>query len=240
MKIRKMGILASVIFVSAAIAACSQGISPVGNSQGNAAATFDQALLHPSDLTEKAPETFDVKFVSSKGDFVVRVTRAWAPNGADRFYNLVKHGFFNGAKFFRVIQGFVAQFGISPYPEVSSALGNANIQDDPVKHSNTRGTLTFAATRDPNSRSTQLFINFKENAQLDAMRFAPIGEVTSGIEIVDQIYSGYGRDQQADQDQAEKEGNAYFEKNFPKLDNIKSATIVAAPAADAPKPPSHP
>jgi peptidyl-prolyl cis-trans isomerase A (cyclophilin A) len=240
MKPRTLGILAGVILVSAASAACSQSTPQAGNSQASQAKPFDQDLLHPADLNEKAPETFDVQFVTSKGEFVIRVTRAWAPNGADRFYNLEMHHYFDGAKFFRVFPDFMAQFGISPYPEVNKAWENASIQDDPVKHSNTRGMLSFAATSQPNSRSTQLFINFKDNSRLDPSGFAPIGIVISGMENVDQIYSRYGKDQQADQDQAGKEGNAYFEKNFPKLDSIKSATLVTSPPAAAPKSPSHP
>ncbi len=236
MKARAKGILTGVMLVSGAIVACSQGAPPAANSQSSPSRPFDQALMRPADLNEKAPETFDVKFVTTKGEFAIRITRAWAPNGADRFYNLVKHHYFDGAKFFRVIPAFVAQFGISPYPEVNRVWENSNIQDDPVKHSNTRGSLTFAATQQPNSRSTQLFFNFVDNARLDPMGFAPIGNVTSGMEVVDQIYSGYGRDQQADQDQAGKEGNTYFEKYFPKLDSIKSASLMTGNPAGTTKP----
>lgn len=189
------------------------------------ASPFDKALLSPVSLNAKAPETFDAKFVTTEGDFVVHVTRAWAPNGADRFYNLVKHHFFDGAAFFRVIPGFMAQFGLSAFPEVNRVWDNADIKDDPVKKSNIRSMVTFAATGAPNSRSTQLFINFGNNAGLDGQRFAPFGEVTSGMEAVDKIYSGYR--EQPDQGAITAHGKEYLESNFPKLTIIKSATLVA-------------
>ena len=171
---------------------------------------------------ETAPATFRVNFDTSRGPVVIEVTRADAPIGADRFYNLVKAKYFDGARFFRVIPGFMAQFGLAADPAVSKTW-DVPIQDDPVKASNVRGTLTFAATGAPNSRSTQLFINFGNNNRLDSMRFAPFGKVVSGMEFVDQIYSGYG--EQPDQGRIEAEGNAYMEKEFPRLDYIKTARI---------------
>ncbi len=198
------------------------------------AAAAKPNLLDPSSLKARAPETFKAKFTTTKGDIVIQVTRAWAPNGADRFYNLVRAGFFKDAAFFRVIPNFMAQFGISADPAVSRAWMQANIPDDPVKQSNKRGFVTFAQTSLPNSRSTQLFINFKDNSFLDAQRFAPIGEVVEGMEAVDQIYSGYG--ETPDQMRIQAQGKAYLDKSFPKLDRILSATIVqAAPAAPAAK-----
>src|ERR1700722_7867581 len=166
---------------------------------------------------EKAPETFRVNFDTSKGPGVIEVTRADAPNGADRFYNLVKAKYLDGARFFRVIPGFMAQFGLAADPAVSKAW-DVPIQDDPVIASNVRGAVTFAATSAPNSRSTQLFINFGDNSRLDASRFAPFGMVVSGMENVDQIYSGDGEN--PDQPQIEEQGNAYLEKTFPQLDYI--------------------
>jgi peptidyl-prolyl cis-trans isomerase A (cyclophilin A) len=172
---------------------------------------------------EKAPDVFRVSFDTSKGPVVIEVTRADAPNGADRFYNLVKAKYYDGARFFRVIPGFMAQFGISAKPELTKTW-DAPIQDDAVKSSNVRGAVTFAQTSAPNSRTTQLFINYGNNSRLDGQRFAPFGKVVSGMENVDQIYSGYG--ERPDQSQIEGEGNSYLEKQFPMLDYIKTARIV--------------
>ena len=196
--------------------------------------TSDPALLHPETFVAKAPATFDVKFTTTKGDFVVHITRAWAPLGADRFYNLVKHGYFTDAAFFRVIAGFMAQFGLSANPAVNRAWASADIHDDPVTHSNKPGTITFA-TAGPGTRTTQLFINFGDNGRLDRDGFAPFGQVISGMDVVNQIYSGYG--ESPDQGQITAKGKAYLDKSFPKLDSIKSATIV--PAAAAPAAPAH-
>src|SRR5580692_5989420 len=141
--------------------------------------------------SEKAPETFRVNMDTSRGLVVIEVTRALAPNGADRFYNLVKAKYYDGARFFRVIPGFMAQFGIAADPAMTK-VWDVPIQDDPVKTSNVRAAVTFAQTSEPNSRSTQLFINYGDNSRLDASRFAPFGKVTKGMEVVDKIYSGYG------------------------------------------------
>lgn len=195
-----------------------------------ASGPFDKALLTPSALNAKAPEEFDVKFTTADGDFVIHVTRAWAPIGADRFYNLVKHHYFNGAAFFRVLTGFMAQFGLSAYGEVNGAWDKAAIRDDPVKKSNTRGMVTFA-TAGPNTRTTQLFINYGNNSGLNAQGFAPFGEVTSGMDVVEKIYSGYG--EQPDQGQITAHGKIYLEKNFPKLTIIKNTVIVPAAASPA-------
>jgi len=200
------------------------------------AAAYDPALLHPANLTAKAPDEFEVKFTTTAGDFTVKVTRAWAPLGADRFYNLVRHHFFNGAAFFRVVPGFIVQFGISAYPQVAAAWRNAPIKDDPVAKTNHISYLTFA-TAGPNTRTTQLFINFRENAQLDSQGFAPFGEVTQGMDVVGKIYAGYG--EKPDQGEIESRGAGYLAPNFPKLDIIKNTAIVSpAPAAPAHKTPS--
>ena len=188
------------------------------------AAAAKPNLMDPSTMKATAPATFLVQFDTTKGMFTVKVTRAWAPNGADRFYNLVRGGFFTDLAFFRVIPGFMAQFGISPNPAVSRIWADANIQDDPVKESNTRGTITFAQTSARNSRSTQFFINYGDNSRLNADRFAPFGEVTKGMEVVDKIYSGYG--EQPDQGAITAQGKAYLDKAFPRLDRILTATIV--------------
>jgi peptidyl-prolyl cis-trans isomerase A (cyclophilin A) len=187
------------------------------------------SLLNPASLKLQAPAVFDAKFVTTKGDFVVEVTRAWAPRGADRFYNLVKYHFFDGAAFFRVLQGFVVQFGISPRPDVSGVWENATIPDDPVTQSNTRGMLTFA-TAGQNTRTTQVFINLGDNTNLNGMGFSPFGKVTSGMEVIDKLYSEYGEGQPngngPDQNRIQREGNAYLQKSFPLLDTIKTAVIV--------------
>src|SRR5579871_3861457 len=155
------------------------------------------SLLNPASLTARAPADFKAKFTTSAGDFIVEVHRDWAPLGADRFYNLVRRGFFTNASFFRVVPGFVVQFGLSADPAVNNAWHQAVIQDDPVKQSNKRGTLVFA-TSGANSRTTQLFINFADNAPLDRMGFAPFGEVIEGMDVVDKIYAGYGEQPRQD------------------------------------------
>jgi len=181
-------------------------------------------LLDPSTMKETAPATFTVQVETTKGPFTIKVTRAWAPNGADHFYNLVRAGFFTDAAFFRVLPGFMVQFGISARPEVSRIWANSNIQDDPVKESNKRGMVTFAQTSARNSRSTQLFINYGDNSRLDADRFAPFGEVTKGMDVVDKINSEY--QERPDQTAMTNQGKAYLDKAFPRLDRIVSATIV--------------
>lgn len=188
----------------------------------------DPALFHPAALTAKAPEQFEATFKTTAGDFVVQVTRAWAPLGADRFYNLVKHGYFTDAAFFRVVPGFVVQFGLSANPTLNKVWSKAPIKDDPVTQSNHLGYVTFA-TAGANTRTTQLFINLADNARLDSMGFAVFGQVTSGMDAVQKIYSGYG--ESPDQGAITTEGKAYLDKNFPKLDHIISATITSpAPA----------
>ena len=180
-------------------------------------------------MTSTAPATFTVRFETSRGPFDVEVQRAWAPQGVDRFHELVTQGFFDDQRFFRVIDGFVVQFGIHGDPKVAAAWRGKRIQDDPVRGSNTRGSLTFA-TAGPNSRTTQLFINYGDNAQLDSAGFAPIGRVSSGMEIVDQLYSGYGdgapRGMGPDQGRIQGEGNQYLDQEFPKLDRIVRAVLV--------------
>ena len=185
-----------------------------------------EALKNPAALKEKAPEKFSVKFETTKGDFVIDVTRAWSPNGADRFYNLAKNGFFDGVKFFRVVPNFVVQFGIHGDPALAKPWLEANIPDDEVKSSNKRGFITYAKSSRPNSRSTQLFINLKDNTRLDAMGFSPFGEVTKGMDVVDKLYQGYGEQITQLQGKIAEEGNAYLDKEWPKLDGIKKAMIV--------------
>ena len=172
---------------------------------------------------ETAPATFRVNMDTSKGPVVIEVTRDLAPRGADRFYNLVKAKYFDGARFFRVEPDFVVQWGIAASPATTKAW-DIPIQDDPVKTPNVRGTITFAATSAPNSRSTQLFINLADNSRLDASGFAPFGKVVSGMENMDQINSEYRSN--PDQQAAQEQGNSYFESNFPRLDYIRTARLA--------------
>lgn len=178
---------------------------------------------------EPAPAVYKVKFETSKGDFVVQVNREWAPLGADRFYQLVKSNFFDNARFFRVISGFMAQFGISPDPKTAAMWEAQTIQDDPPKQSNTKGRITFA-TAGPNTRTTQLFINLVDNVRLDASGFTPFGEVVSGMNVVESLNSEYGEGAPngsgPSQELIQSQGNAYLEKEFPRLDYIKKISIL--------------
>jgi len=183
----------------------------------------------PAKLTEKSPESFKVKFETTKGNFTVEVTRSLSPNGADRFYNLARSGYFKDVAFFRVIPGFMCQFGIHGDPKVSAAWREARIPDDTVKGSNTRGAITFA-TGGPNTRTSQLFISFGDNSRLDRSGFSPFGKVTEGMDVVDKINGEYGEGAPGgrgpEQGRIQMEGNAYLKKDFPNLDYIKSTTVV--------------
>src|SRR6476620_1591048 len=185
-------------------------------------------LSNPAALREQAPATFKVRFDTTKGPFVVEVTRAWAPKGADRFYNLVKNGFYDNVRFFRVISGFMVQFGINGDPGVMARWRTAQIGDDPVTQSNKRGTITFA-TAGPNTRTSQVFINFADNANLDSSGFAPFGQVIQGMEVVDKLNAEYGegapRGRGPDQGRLQMEGNAYLAKEYPRMDFVRKATI---------------
>lgn len=189
------------------------------------------ALKDPSQATLTAPDEFVAKFETTQGVFRVQVHRAWAPHGADRFYNLIQAGYYTGCKFFRVINDppFMAQFGINGDPAVNEVWIEATIPDDPVKESNTRGKVTFAMTGEPNSRTTQLFVNYRDNSNLDSMGFAPFGEVIEGMDVVDKLYGGYGegapRGPGPRQDLAQTQGNAYLEDSYPKLDGIVQVTV---------------
>jgi cyclophilin family peptidyl-prolyl cis-trans isomerase len=207
-----------MIRVLTALALTAGLLSPV------AAAAQAPSLKNPASLTEKAPATYKVKLDTSAGPVVIEVHRDWAPLGADRFYNLVKNGFYDEVRFFRVIPGFMAQGGMSGDPAIQKIWGRNNINDDPVKQSNKRGFVTFAKTAAPNSRSTQIFINYADNSSLDSQGFAPFGQVTSGMELVDKFES-YGRNNVPDQNILTNEGNAYLQRDYPKLTVIKKATI---------------
>lgn len=196
------------------------------------AATPSPALLDPSLAAARAPDVFNVKLTTTRGDVVLEVHRDWAPIGADRFYNLVKIGFYDGAKFYRVIrspQPFMAQIGFNGTPAVDAAWRDAPIKDDPVKQSNIRGMVTFAKTNAPNSRTTQIFVNYGDNSFLDPMGFAPFAKVVDGMPAIDALYTDYGEGAPGgrgpSQGRIASEGNAYLERDFAKLDGIVSATI---------------
>ena len=206
----------TLTFLFAAAAAVSVA------AQG-AAQTPGANLRNPAAMTEKAPDKYRAKFDTTKGSFTIEVHRDWAPLGADRFYNLVKNGFFDNVRFFRVVPNVIVQFGISGIPSVAAIWRNQPLKDDPVKQSNRRGFVTFAKLATPNTRTTQIFINFDDNAALDKQGFAPFGEVVDGLKVVEKINAQYG--EKPVQAKIETEGDAYLSKEFPKLDYIKTATV---------------
>ncbi len=173
---------------------------------------------------KKAPATFDAKFETTAGNFVIHVEREWAPIGADRFYHLVTTGVYDDCKFFRVVPGFMVQFGINGDPKIAAKWRDAKMKDDPVMKSNKRGFVTFAKLGLPNSRSAQIFISYKDNSSLDSQGFAPFGKVTEGMDVVDKINSEYG--EKPDQMELLARGNDYLNEKFPKLDGVKKVTIV--------------
>jgi peptidyl-prolyl cis-trans isomerase A (cyclophilin A) len=193
-----------------------------------AAPASAQNLSNPAALREQAPPVYKAKFDTTNGAFVIEVHRDWAPNGADRFYNLVKNGFYDNVRFFRVISGFMVQFGIHGDPKVSAPWREAQLKDDPVKQSNKRGYITYAMAG-PNTRTSQVFINFGDNASLDSQGFSPFGRVVTGMEVVDKLNAEYGegapRGRGPDQSRMQMEGNAYLTKDFGRLDYVKKATI---------------
>jgi len=202
---------------------------------------YDKALLKPALLKDIAPATFQVKFETTRGDFTVTVTRAWGPLAADRFYNLIKHHYYDGARFFRVVPNFVVQFGISAYPAVTAAWEKATIRDEPRTQSNARGTLVFAKTSLPNSRTVEIFINLQDNsASLNGQGFAPFGAVDDkGMNVVEMMYDQYGDSAGMDQKPMEQQGEAYIAQKWPKLDTIRTAYLIGA-AAEAAKPAPKP
>ena len=212
----------AIITAATVVASCS---SDTGGGGGSALAKPDKnAIATP------APDSFKVAFETSKGNFTVMAHRDWAPRGVDRFYHLVQMGFYDDVRFFRVLSGFMAQFGVNGDPRVTAAWEPLLLQDDSVKQHNTRGMVTYAAGSSPNTRSTQLFINYGDNRNLDGMGFAPIGQVIDGMAVVDSLYSEYGEGAPdgpgPDQGRIASEGNRYLTQNFPKLDYIRRARIV--------------
>jgi peptidyl-prolyl cis-trans isomerase A (cyclophilin A) len=170
------------------------------------------------------PAIFKVRFETTKGDFVVGVNRTWSPHGADRFYELVRSGFYDDCAFFRVLRNQIVQFGISGDPAAARKWSRRTIPDDPSAQSNRRATIAFAKTEAPNSRTTQLFINLADNAEYDAQGFTPFGKVIEGMEVVDSINAEYREEPM--QSRIEDEGNAYLRRVFPRLDYVKKATVV--------------
>ena len=231
MKLRSIVVVAAMAcgmagIVAVADLAAQAGAGAAARGRQAAAGGANKAkLATPSQLNEQAPATYKERFDTSKGVFVIEVHRDWAPLGADRFYNLVKNGFYDDCRFFRVLEGFMAQIGMNGDPGIQGVWGRANFRDDPVKQSNKRGFVTFAKSSEPNSRSTQFFLNFADNTGLDAQGFSAFGQVTTGMDVVDKLYSGYGRNNVPDQGRITAEGNAYLQKEYPKLDFVKSATI---------------
>jgi peptidyl-prolyl cis-trans isomerase A (cyclophilin A) len=219
------------------LAACEKAPPPAKSAATAPAAPAEvvtppsPALLNPDPAKVDAvgPDSFTVHLVTTKGPFDVKVRRSWSPKGADRLYYLVSNGFYDGVRFYRVIDGFMAQFGAAGDTAVARVWRDRRITDDPVKHHNTRGTLTFA-TAGPNTRTTQLFINYRDNSALDAQGFSPLGEVTSGMGVVDSLYGGYGEGapngRGPDQGQIGAEGNAYLMREFPQLDHIVTARVT--------------
>lgn len=191
------------------------------------------ALLNPRHKfwSRTAPDVFQVKFETTRGDFIVEARRPWAPHGVDRFYNLARAGFFDNSRFFRVRAGFIAQFGIPGDPAVAAVWKNQTIPNDPVRQSNTRGSISYAMTG-PDARTTQLFINLGDNSRLDREGFAPVGKVVQGMQVVDSLYSGYGEEagsgmRGGKQGRIFGGGNAYLDRDFPRLDKLMRAAIVS-------------
>jgi peptidyl-prolyl cis-trans isomerase A (cyclophilin A) len=213
----------------ALIAILAAGLFSIALAPASAQERGKEALMNPAEANETAPDTFQVLFDTTKGEFTIEVTRAWAPNGADRFYNLVRRGYYDDVRFFRVLSGFMAQFGISGDPQLNTIWREARIPDDPVAESNGRGYVSFA-TSGANTRTTQMFINYGNNSGLDSQGFSPFGRVTDGMDVVDDLYSGYGEGAPSgrgpSQQLLQTQGNPYLIENFPDLDYINQATIM--------------
>jgi peptidyl-prolyl cis-trans isomerase A (cyclophilin A) len=204
------------------------GATPAGSARADAGQEGPLYRPESSEMTREAPDVYRAVVATTEGEFTMEVHREWAPRGADRFYNLARHGFYEDARFFRVIEGFVAQFGLSGTPELDQLWRQHPIRDDSVARSNSRGTVSFASAGE-DTRTTQLFINLADNTRLDDMGFAPIGEVVEGMEVVDALYAGYGegapRGAGPVQGRIVRQGNSYLEQNFPQLDYIEEVRV---------------
>jgi peptidyl-prolyl cis-trans isomerase A (cyclophilin A) len=225
--LKRLACLVAGVLVAAAVLDAQSGARAT-RPAGRTAVRDTTKLKDPSQLTEMAPPVFRARFTTNVGAFVIEAHRDWAPLAADRFYNLVKNGFYDGSRFFRVLDGFMTQFGLNGDPEIDAAWRTANLPDEPVRQSNRRGFVTFTRESAPNSRYTMVFINATDNSYLDADGFAPFGQVVAGMAIVDALYSGYGRTNVPDQRRIVREGNAYLQQEYPKLDFIRTATIERA------------
>ncbi len=226
----------ALLVAASLVGACGGGEPKQEEAQPQEAAPAvdpSSPLLTPGDLTEIAPETYRVRFETSVGAIVVQVNKAWSPNGADRFYNLVKNGYYDDTRFYRVVEGFMAQFGLKGVNAIDQAWRDATFPDDPFTQSNRRGTITFAHAG-PDTRTTQVFFNFKDNAHLDESGFTPFGEIVEGLDVLDKVYSGYGELPPAgkgpDYATAWVQGNKYLDENFPEMTKVVSATLEAAGA----------
>jgi peptidyl-prolyl cis-trans isomerase A (cyclophilin A) len=222
---------ASLSFRLAAVACLGASVGPSHATAQPAAPKVPLRAPTAAALAKAGPDSFTVVVSTSKGPFTIVVRRAWSPKGADRFFHLVQARYLDGIKFYRAIPGFMAQAGYHGDPAITAAWDAFPLPDEPVKHSNTRGAVTFATTG-RNSRTTQFFVNIGNNANLDALAFTPFGEVTDGMPTVDMLYSGYGegfpRGDGPDQRRIRDNGNAYLKQAFPKLDGIDSARVGAA------------
>jgi peptidyl-prolyl cis-trans isomerase A (cyclophilin A) len=215
-------------------AASGQGGADKPKAKGPFPESTHAAMKDPSLAKEQAPEKFTVKFDTTAGEFNVECTREWAPNGVDRFYSLVKIGFFDDVSLFRAVKGFVVQFGIHGNPEVSAKWRDAQLPKDEVKGTNSRGMLTYAMAGSPDTRTTQLFFNLNDNARLDGMGFSPICKVNDdGMSVVDKIYMGYGERPSKAQGTIQTQGNKYLRETYPELDYIKTVRLVGDDTAGA-------
>jgi peptidyl-prolyl cis-trans isomerase A (cyclophilin A) len=216
---RRAGHIVPLFGLALFVAACGGG----GSSRSGPPAAADFHTPTGPGFAAQAPDSFRARFETSAGDFVIAVQRRWAPKGADRFYNLTRSGYYDGVRFFRVVSGFMVQFGIHGDPAVAAAWRDQRIPDDPVRRTNLRSMVSYA-TAGPGTRTTQLFINFGSNDGLDAQGFAPFGQVVEGMDVVDRIYAGYG--ERPNQGRIQAEGNTYLQRGFPRLDYVKRATMV--------------
>ena len=211
------------IAVATLLASCDKPAPPPADSATAAPAPPPAATTPAADA---APANFRVRLETSKGPIVFELHRDWAPNGVDRFFQLVEAGYYDDVRFFRVVPGFVVQFGMHGDPATNAKWAAQPITADPVKQSNKRGMVTFAQGASPNSRTTQLFINLQDNVSLDQMSFSPIGQVVEGMSVVDALHSGYGEAPSNEQPQIAAEGNAFLNRLYPKLDFVRTARVV--------------
>lgn len=213
-----------------AVGVLTLGLSSCGEESAPETSQGNPALLDPTQATEKAPDVYRARFTTTKGDFVIEVHRDWTYRGADRFFNLIQVGFFDDTSFFRVVHGFVVQFGLNGDPAVNAVWKERTLLDDDLVRSNSHGTVTFALSG-KNTRTTQVFINLGDNSRLDTMGgFSPFGKIVEGMDVVKKLYGGYGDmpsqgGRGPDSTKVESLGNDYAKKNFPKLDWIVRAVI---------------